>query len=512
MVEHAQPIPDGVVTAPGRTFEAATSRWARITAWALREALLFPVVALFIIAIVISLPDELHSDSWFAIFGGHEVAHNGLPLRDSLTIWTHGQQWVDQQWIGQLVFYGMYAVAGVKLALFGHAVATSSAFVGAIVFARRRGASVRSICWLTLPTLFLLIWGSWNARAQSLAFGLFVAVVWLLVVDSRAPSRRVFLALPLLVLWANVHGSAVTGALLVVVAGLTYAFERRRELRREWLPRAALLCTAPIACLFVSPYALSLPGYYHSVLFNSAFRDYVIEWRPTTPDFQTSPFYLLAFLAVWLIGRHGDRLSRFEQALLLATLLLGLQSMRGVIWFALVAAMVMPAALDGLLRQNHAAERFASLNRALIAVSLAGVLTAVVAVAVKPAEWFERDYPNAILTAVQRAETANPRVRVFANEQYSDWLLLRRPELRGRLAFDIRFELFSRKQIEGLVALRRQVKGSQRIVAPYALFVLKKGTDTLLANGLLREAGSRELYRGAGAIVIFRAPEQSRTG
>jgi hypothetical protein len=248
------------------------------------------------------------------------------------------------------------------------------------------------------------------------------------------------------------------------------------------------------------------------VLFNSAFRDYVIEWRPTTPDFQTSPFYLLAFLSVWLIGRHGDRLSRFEQALLIATLLLGLQSMRGVIWFALVVAMVIPYALDGLLKQNHAAERFGFLNRALIAVSLAGVLTAVAAVAAKPASWFERDYPGAVLTAVQRAETANPHVRVFANEQYSDWLLLRRPELRGRLAFDIRFELFSRKQIEELVALRRQVEGSRRIVAPYGLFVLKKGPDTLLANSLLREAGSRELYRGSGAIVISRPSKRSSTG
>jgi hypothetical protein len=512
MVEHAQPIPDGVVAAPGRPFEAAASRWERITGWALREALLFPVAALFIIAIVISLPDELQSDSWFAIFGGHEVAHNGLPVRDGLTIWTHGQQWVDQQWLGQLVFYGMYAAGSVKLALLGHALAASSAFVGALVFARRRGASVRSICWLTLPTLFLLIWGSWNARAQSLAFGLFVAVVWLLIVDSRAPSRRVFLVLPLLALWANVHGSAITGALLVVLAGLTYAFERRREPRRQWLPRAALLCTAPIACLFASPYAPSLPGYYHRVLFNPAFRDYVIEWRPTTPNFQTAPFYLLGFLAVWLIGRHGSRLCRFEQVLLIATLLLGLQSMRGVIWFALVAAMVIPGALDGLLKQNHAAERFGFLNRALIAVSLAGVVTAVAAVAARPASWFERDYPDAILAAVQRAETANPDVRVFANEQYGDWLLLRRPELRGRLAFDIRFELFSRKQIEGLVALRRQVEGSRRIVAPYGLFVLKKGPDTLLANGLLREAGTRQLYRGAGAIVIFRSSKQSRTG
>src|SRR5713226_5542152 len=50
----------------------------------------------------------------------------------------------------------------------------------------------------------LLVGGSWNARAQSLALVLFVALIWLLIADARKQSRRVFLALPLLVVWANV--------------------------------------------------------------------------------------------------------------------------------------------------------------------------------------------------------------------------------------------------------------------------------------------------------------------
>src|SRR5207245_10457600 len=61
-----------------------------------------------------------------------------------------------------------------------------------------------------LPAVFLLMWGSWNARAQSLAFVLFVAVVWLLIADARAPSRRILFVFPLLALWANIHGTAIT--------------------------------------------------------------------------------------------------------------------------------------------------------------------------------------------------------------------------------------------------------------------------------------------------------------
>ena len=96
-----------------------------------------------------------------------------------------------------------------------------------------------------------------------------------------------------------------------------------------------------------SPYALKLPEYYRQVLVNPGFRDYIHEWQPTTPGFQTAPFYLLAFIAVWLVGRRGDRLSSFEKVLLVATILIGLQSMRGVIWFAFAAFMLLPRLLGG---------------------------------------------------------------------------------------------------------------------------------------------------------------------
>ena len=509
MVEHVEPIVDRVATAPPPAARVHGGWVANVVAWSLGEALLFPVVALYVVSLALSLPRELFSDGWLVILGGHEVVHHGLPVHDTLTIWTHGRDWVDQQWLGQLFFYGLYAAGGIKVALLGHVAAAGSAFTLAIVAARWRGGSMRSVCWLSLPAMFLLMWGSWNVRAQSLAFVLFVGVVWLLMRDARTPSRRVLFVFPLLVLWANVHGTAITGAFLVVLAGVAYAVERRREPLWTWLPRAALLCLGPVACLFASPYALSLPSYYHRMLANPGFRDYVLEWRPTAPDFQTAPFYLLAFLAVWLVGREARRLLRVEKLILAATLLMGLQSLRGVVWFAVAALMLVPVALDAALKPNTAAMRFGLLNRALVVTAVAGTVVALGGVIAKPSSWFERSYPDAALVAVAKAATADPGVRVFADEQYSDWLMLRRGELRGRIAYDARFELLSRSQLQTLVDVRRQVEGWQHVVAPYGLFVLKKGAESKLATGLLRDPHARVLYRGHEVVVISRPVDAS---
>jgi hypothetical protein len=508
MVEHVQPIADRAGEARGRRVANSGRALERSLGRVGGEALLFPVVALFLIALAGNLPRELFQDSWLTILGGREIVQHGLPSHDTLAIWTQGREWVDQQWLAQLLFYGLYAFGGSKLALALHVVAAGGAFILAVVVARRRGGSTRSVCWIAVPTYFLLTWGSWNARAQSLALLLFVVLIALLIRDAHSQSRRVFFVLPVLVLWANIHGTALTGALLVALWGLTYAIERRKQPFRAWAPRSALLVVAPFACIFASPYAASLPSYYKTMLFNSGFRQFVTEWSPTAASVQTAPFYLLAFLTVWLIGRNKERLLPFEKVLLAATLLIGLQTIRGVIWFTLVALMLVPVALDDVLKPNTRAMRFQLLNRSLIAVSLAGLVVAVGVVAAKPSSWFERSYPSGILAAFDRVQARDPQMKVFANETYSDWLLLRRPELRGRLAFDIRFELLSKTELESMLKIRRRTDGWQRLVAPYSLFVLKKGPEGKLASALLRQPGAQVEYRGQDAIVISRPSRQ----
>ena len=59
-----------------------------------------------------------------------------------------------------------------------------------------------------------------------------------------------------------------------------------------------------------------------------------------------------------------------------------------------------------------------------------------------------------------------------------------------------------------LLGIRWRSDGWQQRVAPYNLFVLKKGPESRLASGLLRQPGARVEYRGQGAIVIFRPSRQ----
>ena len=92
--------------------------------------------------------------------------------------------------------------------------------------------------------------GETGFRAQTLAFLLFALLLLLLLEDDVRPSRRVYLTLPLLVLWANVHGSVLLGAALVTLRGLTFALEEFRSERRRW-GRAGALIVLPWLCTVV---------------------------------------------------------------------------------------------------------------------------------------------------------------------------------------------------------------------------------------------------------------------
>ena len=157
---------------------------------------------------------------------------------------------------------------GDALLLLVHVALLVAGFALALAYARRSGGSSRSVALVGLLGLFVALPNS-AARTQTFAYLLFVVLFWLLAADGRSPSRRVFLALPLLVLWANVHGSAILGVGLVLLwAAAAVIGCGRRVDRGAWRSRgrAVMLAVAAPVCLFVSPYGLALGSYYSDVL------------------------------------------------------------------------------------------------------------------------------------------------------------------------------------------------------------------------------------------------------
>lgn len=444
------------------------------------------------------------SDAWLTILGGRTVAESGLPHHDPFTLLTLGHRWVDQQWLAQLGFYGLWSAGGWRLVAVLVVVLYLAAFALAALSARALGASDRSVAFV-----FVLCYvsGLPNTvfRAQILAYVLFALVLRLLLSDARHPSRRVYFVFALLALWANVHGSVVLGAGLVSLRGVTVSLERLRARApaASWAGRAGSLLLLPWLCTLVSPYGLALPGYYRSVLANSKLTGSVAEWAPST--LRGQPLFFIVLIGGLGLAVHSRAaLSGFARLTLAALALLGLLAIRNDIWFALAAAAILPAALDRLWAPPRG-ERRAALNAALGAAGVTIAAAAIGSVASHGRGWFEGHYPARMAAVVAAAARTDPSVRVFADERYADWLLFVDPALAGRVAYDIRFELLSERQLTTIIDFRTEHGVDwQRAARGYGLLVLDPVGDEGAIGLYEGLPGTKVLFRDSEVVVLRR--------
>jgi hypothetical protein len=293
---------------PGRRLTEVLSRRGA-------DVLIAVALSVLVLALLSEMVSDFNVDSWLALVTGRLVWQSGIPHRELLTMMSYGHPWIDQQWLSQLASYALYRLGGLSLLGVVNVALIAAPVFAAVFAARSLGAPFRSVL-LVLPACLAMITPSREIRTQEFAIPLFVAVVILLATDSRRPSRRVLWCLPLLALWANLHGSATLGAGLVGLRGLTMAWERRTVLRRSlhaWCRPLALVLGAPAAIL-ATPYGLAIIGYYRTTMGGSTLRQFVTEWRPvTSAPVTATALFLTAALALWSFGRNPRKTSLWDK-------------------------------------------------------------------------------------------------------------------------------------------------------------------------------------------------------
>jgi hypothetical protein len=462
-------------------------------AWLRRNVHAVIFAAIYAGALFALASQEFVQDTWLTLSGGRDVVRHGLPWHERLTVLNRGHEWVDQQWLGKVFLYTVAHAGGLRLLLIAHVVFVAGAIALAFAVARRRGASDAAVFWVGLATLPVAPW-AWQLRVQSLAYVLFVGVVALLSSNRGAITRRSWLVVPLLVLWANVHGSVTLGAALAVAAGLL-------RLRRQPVAGSVLAIVSGVT-LVASPYGLHLVHYYRTLLFNPTLARYVGEWRPSSYP-AAVPFFLLLLGVTWLVARNGRALSAFEYATLAVTAAAGLAAIRGIVWFALAVIVVLPKVLDAERRGASASS--VRILQPLAAVCCAAALFVGVAAVARLPGAVAATYPPGAADAVARAAAQDPSATVFASERYANWLLWRDPKLSGRLVYDVRFELFSPKQFEDLALFHDRVGTTWTRIADGArLLVLDLAADRRAANALRARPGTSVLFEGDGVAVLAR--------
>jgi hypothetical protein len=118
----------------------------------------------------------------------------------------------------------------------------------------------------------------------------------------------------------------------------------------------------------------------------------------------------------------------------------------------------------------------------------------------QPQSWFSQEWPDERVEAV-RAATRDPSVRLWATDGTADWLLWRIPDLRGRVAYDVRFELYDERALDTIIRWGRRQGDWPSIVDGYGVVAVDERAHL---SALLPKPGARIAYRGDDLVIVTR--------
>jgi hypothetical protein len=281
---------------------------------------------------------------WNFALGKLMLARHQLVVVDPFSFTPAATGVINQQWLAQLAWAMAYSLAGPPGAfvLRGFAVATTATclwFIGRQLLASRRalaGASLLSTC---------LIASNLGIRAQTLAFPIAALSLWALQRGGRAK----WLAVPLSIVWANVHGSFP----LAVAFPAAFALGSVAvSARRQAFQYAAITLATAVGTL-ITPYGPEVWRYAIEMSSNDAMRSVLSEWAPTTTQTLTGKaFFVELGVGLLIVARWRPRLPVTWIILGIGLTAFGITAVRNVVWLGLVGipvwAMILDRSFDNL--------------------------------------------------------------------------------------------------------------------------------------------------------------------
>jgi hypothetical protein len=452
----------------------------------------------------------LTPDAYLDLYAGRWIAGHGLPRHDPFTVEGHGRAWIDQQWLAHLVYYRMWQLGGYALvgALSALLVATAVG-VAAWLIVRRTGSP--GITLAVLAPTYLLMLTHTQIWAESFAIPLFVLLVALIYDDQRQPDTRarMLLAMPLLGVWANLHGTVLMGAAIAAAYGMWGLVTGRSRWRC-----VALVLLSPLAAV-ATPYGPDIGAYYSSVLGNTAIRQNVNIWGPWSPhSFFSVHFAATALLAataiVWAM-RRGHRPNAVPATLAAGTLVAGVYAIRYQVWFAIPGAIVAADALA--FTSGRARTLFGQTTRRVAgAVPLVAAAIAAAVLAGTSSGTFQRVVPAATVTAVSETMRRAPCTRVMADYTVAPALLWQHPELAGRVGFDTRFEIYRQSRLRSWFRFNDGAPGWEAATSGYDLLAISSSRHPQLAARIRAASDWRVGRSDAQGLVASRPRPRAGCG
>jgi hypothetical protein len=273
----------------------------------IKPAYIIAAMAL-LLTVLLTLWQEprLSDDLFLALAAGRDAVHAHIAAPDDWSFTTHGRIWFNQNWGAGLVFYIIYYITGYNGLLVLKGLLTAIWGISLVIAVYRRGIPFTIAFVATSLTMILAIsYADFRPNFITLSF---IALELCILYNISDKYRRIWMIVPLIILWANIHGGFIIGIIIFCLWIMSFVFQN--AIMKRKLPLNAIIHYSSSAILavagagLINPYGLKNLTYFFIVT-SSTWKNSTAEWSP-----------------VWASQSYGDAIGFICLIIILAVLIL----------------------------------------------------------------------------------------------------------------------------------------------------------------------------------------------
>lgn len=466
----------------------------------------------FVLLFALATRAPTDTDTWWHLRTGELILQTGtLPRADPFSHTRFGHTWDNPNWIAQVALALSYRALGdAGLALLTATLATLGMW---LVWQMCEGdVFTRAFAVLLGATAAAIFW---SARPQMFSFVFAAFLLYLLHRLKRKGEDRLWLILPLAVIWANTHPGYFIAFILLggfilgeVLGKLLKALETPALTWRK-IGKLIAITALSYAALTLHPAGTATWTYAFRTFGIGVLQNYIQEWA--SPDFHqrgTWAFLALFFGTFIFVGFSQRRHDLTDLFLFCGTAFMAFYAARNISLFALVATPVLTQHVNALrelrgwrlpkARPSKGAALF--LNWLILVLIVSGAALKIVA-ELSPSAVQRAQAERLPLGAAMYLNTARPQGVMFNSYNWGGYLLFAAPDFP--VFVDGRTDLYDD---ELLTEWLRAYTGAawREVFARWSIGLVVLERESVLA-ALLREAPDwRETYSDAISAIFER--------
>jgi predicted secreted protein len=442
---------------------------------------------------------------WQIKVGRWILDHHAVPQTDFYSLTRFGEAWISTSWLSQVLFAAVYSQWGWAGPVILTALAVAATAAVLVALLERQFEPVHTL----LFALLALALSAHHLLARPHVLAMPVMVVWSGALMAAADRGRYpsLLLLPLMALWANLHGGFVLGLALIGPIGLEALWRTAPERRFGLALRWVAFGFGALAASCCTPYGWNTLLGAARILDLGELFNVIAEWRPA--DFSSFSVFEGALLGlVGLAFFRGLVLSPPRILLVLVLTWMALTHVRSIEAFGFLLPLVLARPLGSRTNgkdaaSTHERERAPASSWLSALAAMTVVLAASISTSIYAAHHVFRFSTNKMPVAAVDLLVESKAERIFNSYGFGGYLIARdiKPFVDGRT------ELYGEKFLLDFFAAEdaRNVDGLLRMLDEYKIDATLLTADAPAAQVLDHIQGWRRAYTDGVAIVHVRA-------